>query len=406
MAARKEITRAYAQAYARARKKDKSAMLDEVIAVTGWSRANARRALASARVRRGPLPKVRPRKPRRPIYGPAAVAGLELVWRLMGMPSGKYLAATVTASVAALERHGELSGPRWGPAVRAQVLVMSAATMDRLLKPARDAMRIKGRSATKAGALLRSTITVRKAGDAHEQCPGFLEIDLVAHCGPTLRGEHAWTLTATDVFTGWTENVAIKNRAHRWVMAGINDIAERIPFTVTGIDCDNGGEFINHGLIAWCADRDIAMTRSRPYKSNDNAHVEQENGDVVRRNVFHYRYDTPVELGLLNELYAILRIKQNLFTATKKATGWRANAHGKKIRTYDPPRTPVDRLGADALVDQTEVYLATNPAHLTREINRIQQDLIRLAAAKTQALNQAITRARTDEARILISRAS
>jgi hypothetical protein len=201
-----------------------------------------------------------------------------------------------------LEQHGELDDKRLTDYTRTQLLAVSGATIDRMLKPTRDGGRLVGLSGTKPGPLLRNSIQVRKAGDEHEKAPGFVEADLVLHCGATLVGEFVHSLTVTDVFTGWTENMALKT--------------------------------------APTGERDLFFTRARPYKSNDNAHVEQKNGDVVRRHAFHYRYDTALEMQLLNELYPLVRVRLNMFTATTKAIGWRSNKHGKKTRIYDKPRTP------------------------------------------------------------------
>jgi len=189
---------------------------------------------------------------------------------------------------------------------------------------------------------------VRQAMDKMEQAPGFFEIDLVAHCGHSLKGEHAWTLTATDVYLGWTVNIAIRNRAYSRVVAAIEEVTDRLPYPMVGLDCDNGGEFINHALIAWCAERTIFMTRARAHTSNDNAHVEQKNGDIVRKSAFRYRYDTPEELALLNELWGHVNRRKNLFLATKKANGWRATKAGRSTRTYDKPKTPYQRLREEA----------------------------------------------------------
>ncbi|WP_051479069.1 DDE-type integrase/transposase/recombinase, partial [Arthrobacter sp. H5] len=310
------------------------------------------------------------------------------------------------------EAHGELDPKRFTPLVRAQLLKISGATIDRLLKPTRDAAKPSGLSATKAGPLLRNSITVRKAGDEHEQAPGFIEADMVVHCGPTLAGEFARTLTATDVFTGWTENVAVRNGAHKWVLGAMDDVVARLPFPMVGLDTDNGGEFINHALIKWADDKDLYFTRARPYKSNDNAHVEQKNGDVVRRHAFHYRYDTALELRLLNELYALVRVRLNLFTATTKAVGWRSNKHGKKARIYDKPRTPYQRvldsgiLSQDKATELAQLIDTTNPADLTRGITAIQNQLIKLAAEKTRALEASSTRAQIAEASTILTRAS
>lgn len=411
MATKREITKKYAREYAAASKKTRGRMLDELVATTGWSRANARRQVTAAGARKGPQRAVK-RAPRPRTYGYDTLKLLIRVWMLAGQPSGKYLAATMGIWLPKLIAHGELDEARLNDHTRVQLLAVSGATIDRLLKPTRDGMTLTGISGTRPGPLLRNSITVRKAGDEHEQVPGFVEIDLVLHCGASLQGEFARTLTVTDVHTGWTENIAFKNGAHRWVLEAMPVIQERLPFPLTGIDCDNGGEFINHALIGWAADRDLFFTRSRPYRSNDNAHVEQKNGDVVRRHAFHYRYDTPAELKLLNELYALVRLRLNLFTATTKATGWRSNRNGKNVRVYDKPRTPYQRVIDSGILTDEKIhelhaqFEAINPAELTRRITAIQTRLIHLAAAKTTAHTASVTRAKPDEAREHISRAS
>lgn len=411
MSARREITKKHAAEYARAPKKAKGVMLDQLVATTGWSRANARRALTAAGKRKGPARAV-VRKPRGRTYSYDTLKLLIQVWNLAGRPSGKYLAATMGIWLPKLEQHHELDAKRLNDQTRAQLLAVSGATIDRMLKPTRDGAQLVGLSGTKPGPLLRNSIQVRKAGDEHEQAPGFVEADLVLHCGPTLQGEFVHSLTVTDVFTGWTENIALRNGAHRWVIEVMTQIEARLPFPLVGLDTDNGGEFINHALIKWAADRDLFFTRSRPYKSNDNAHVEQKNGDVVRRHAFHYRYDTAVELQLLNELYSLVRVRLNMFTATAKAIDWRSNKHGKKTRVYDKPRTPYQRvLDSGAMTRERASELArlfeeTNPADLTRQITAIQTRLIILAKDKTEAITASISRAKTDEAPDQISRAS
>lgn len=343
MSARREITKKHAVEYTASSKKAKGVILDRLALTTGWSRANARRALTAALKRKGPARAIK-RKPRSRTYGYDTLKLLIQVWNLAGRPSGKYLAATMTIWLPKLEKHHELDEKRLNKETRAQLLAVSGATIDRMLKPTRDGAHLTGLSGTKPGPLLRNSIQVRKAGDEHEQAPGFVEADLVLHCGPTLQGQFAHSLTVTDVFTGWAENMAIKNGAHRWVIEAMTQLEARLPFPLVGLDTDNGGEFINHALIAWAGERDLFFTRSRPYKSNDNAHVEQKNGDVVRRHAFHYRYDTAVELQLLNQLYPLVRIRLNMFTATTKAIGWRSNRNGKKTRVYDKPRTPYQRV--------------------------------------------------------------
>ncbi|TFB94916.1 transposase [Cryobacterium sp. HLT2-28] len=411
MSARREITKKHAAEYARAPKKAKGVMLDQLVATTGWSRANARRALTAASKRKGPVKQVR-RKPRPRTYGYDTLKLLIQVWNLAGRPSGKYLAATMPIWLPKLEDHHELDATRLTDQTRAQLLAVSGATIDRLLKPTRDGARLVGLSGTKPGPLLRNSIQIRRAGDEHEHAPGFVEADLVLHCGPTLIGEFIRTLTVTDVFTGWTENMAIKNSAHRWVIDAMTEIEARLPFPLVCLDTDNGGEFINHALIKWAGDRDLFFTRARPYKSNDNAHVEQKNGDVVRRHAFHYRYDTSLEQQLLNDLYALVRVRLNMFTATTKAISWRSNKHGKKTRVYDKPRTPYQRvldsgvLTPERTNELDQLFADTNPAKLTRQITAIQTRLISLARDKTNTLTTGVSRAKLDEAPEQISRAS
>jgi hypothetical protein len=301
-----------------------------------------------------------------------------------------------------LEHYGELDKARLSDHTRAQLLKISRATIDRVLKPTRHGVRLLGLSGTKPGPLLRNSIQVRKAGDEHERAPGFVEADLVLHCGGSLKGEFVHSLTVTDVFTGWTENMALKNVAHRWLIEAMSAIEARLPFALVGLDTDNGGEFINYALIKWAGQRDLFFTRARPYKSNDNAHVEQKNGDVVRRHAFHYRYDTALELQLLSELYPLVRVRLNMFTATTKAIDWRSNKHGKKTCVYDKPRTPYQRVidsGVMTTAKATEfaaLFEATNPAELTRKITAIQIRLINLAEEKTKAISTSVSRAKID----------
>jgi len=398
MSTRREITKKFGREYARSSKKAKGRLLDEVMATMGWSRANARRQLRAAAVRKGHASAVK-RKPRPRTYGYDTLKVLQLIWTLIGEPCGKYLAPIMGDTLATLERFGELEpvAGRLNKDVRAQLVAMSPATIDRLLKPAKDARYPAAKSATRAGTMLRSSIAVRQAMDEMEKEPGFFEIDLVAHCGHTLKGEFAWTLTVTDVFTGWTENRAIKNRAHKWVVEAITVIADRLPYPMAGLDCDNGGEFINHALIGWCAERTIFMTRARPHTSNDNAHVEQKNGDIVRKSAFRYRYDTPTELALLNELWGYVNLRKNMFLPTKKANGWRTMKSGRNTRTYDDPQTPYQRvlaagnLTSEQVTRLAELHVATNPADLTRNIVRLQQALIKSAKAKTLALRDQVS---------------
>ena len=182
---------------------------------------------------------------------------------------------------------GDLDTPFAAGAALAELEAMSAATMDRYLKPARDRMRIRGVSTTKPSPLLRNSIAIRTCAEEAPTAPGVIEADTVAHCGPTLIGEFARTLTMTDLVTGWTENASIRNNAAKWILEGIEELQGRFPFPMAVFDSDCGSEFINHDVAGWLQARDIAQTRSRPYQKNDQAHVESKNNHVVNHPGFH-----------------------------------------------------------------------------------------------------------------------
>jgi transposase InsO family protein len=397
MAVRVEITAKYARAYAKAAKKDKGRLLGEVVAVTGWSRDNARRRLARAAE---PRPRrVKPaRRPRARKFSYDAAKVLQRVWAFAGYECGKYLAVTMPALLDALERHGELvyGRARYSLQVRAELLGMSAATIDRYLAPARAKDPLHGVAATRPGPLLRTSIQIRRAGDEVEAVPGFFEGDTVAHCGPTLKGEFARTLNLTDMHTGWVFTRSVRNNAHVHILAALNTAIENIPFQVTGLDFDNGSEFINHDVIDWAAGRSIFFTRSRPYRKNDQATIESKNNHLVRRYGFYWRYDTPEALILLNQLWPLVNDRLNFFTPTKKPTGWATDHAGRRKRVYDTPRTPIDRLLAAGVLSasqQAELRQrrdCLNPAELARRIQSLQDRLTGLARDTTLNLQAAL----------------
>jgi hypothetical protein len=293
-----------------------------------------------------------------------------------------------------LERHGELveGNDRYSPMVREELLAMSAASIDRYLKPAKATDQIRGISTTKPSPLLRSSITIRKAGDEVEAEPGFFEGDTVAHCGPTLKGEFARTLNLTDVHTGWTFTRSVRNNAQTHILGALTAGVTEVPFAVTGLDFDNGSEFLNHAVIKWAADLEIFFTRSRPYKKNDQATIESKNNHLVRRYGFYYRYDTSEERGVLNRLWALVNDRLNYLTPTKKPLGYGSDRNGRRTRLYDSPTTPLDRLlAADVLAPAQVAELVAyrdslNPAAIAREISDLQAVLLKLAKDKTEQL--------------------
>lgn len=251
---------------------------------------------------------------------------------------GKYLAVSMGGWLDAIEAteegFGDL-GERYDATVRAELEAMSPATIDRYLAPAKARDPIRGKSTTKPGALLRNSISIRKAGDETEAEPGFFEVDTVAHCGPSLKGEFVRTVNFTDMHTGWVFARAVRNNAAVHVRSAFDALIATVPFMVTVIDCDNGSEFINHDLIDWAGKRTIFFTRSRPYKSNDQATIESKNNHLVRRYGFYYRYDTPAQCELLNQLWALVNDRLNFFIPTKKPIGYGTDSIGRPKRlTY------------------------------------------------------------------------
>ena len=222
--------------------------------------------------------------------------------------------------------------------------------------------------------------------------PGFFEGDTVAHCGPTLKGEFARTLNLTCVHTGWVFTRTMRNNAHVHVLTALQASVQDIPFTITGLDFDNGTEFLNKAVIAWAGQRDIYFTRSRPYKKNDQATIESKNNHLVRKYSFYYRYDTSEERHALNRLWKLVNDRFNYLTPTKKPVGWGQDKAGRRKRLYDKPQTPLDRLlAAGALAPAQERELIAyrdqlNPAAIGREIADIQAVLLTLAKDKTEQL--------------------
>jgi len=396
MAARRDLTKKFAREYAKADKAGKGEILDALVASTGWTRDHARRAIRAANARKG-FVGAQERKPRPRKYSYDALVVLQEVWRLAGQPSGKYLAAVMDDTLERLVRFRELGkvAPRVTDQVLDELRAMSPATIDRYLKPHKDAAYPVALSGTKPSHILRSSIPTRTSMDAPLTVPGFLELDTVAHCGHTLKGEFLRTLTGTDPVAGWTMLRTIRNNAYVHVHGALEWMRAHAPVPVAGVDFDNGSEFMNWGVIAWADKHEIPVTRGRPYQHNDNAHVEQRNGDWVRRHAFRYRYETEAEMTLLNELWVLVMDRKNHLLPCVKAIGWTHTSAGRKKRVYDKPRTPYQRLlDAGVLDKKTRARLERehaklNPARITRRINQIQQQLIELASARTQGTRPA-----------------
>ena len=268
----KEYLEAVQGRYLKASRKEKGRILDEVTKVTGYHRKAAIRLLGQ-----GGKGKLVGRRGRSKQYGVDIVYALKAAWEASDRMCSKRLQPFLPELVQVLERHGELTVPG---EVSEQLCQMSAATIDRVLKACRHRGLRRPFSTTKPGSLLKAAIPIRTFADWDDKRPGFLEVDLVAHCGESTEGFYLNTLSAVDVATGWVECRGVWGKGQERVGCSIHQIGQRLPFPLLGLDSDNCGEFINHRLYAYCQRNKITFTRSRTYKKNDGAHVEQKNWSV------------------------------------------------------------------------------------------------------------------------------
>jgi hypothetical protein len=362
---KRELLAALHPRYRRASKAEKGQILDEFVAATGYHRKYAIALL-------GHGPRLAPRQPRRghTPYGPAVVRLLTQLWELSGYLCAKRLQPFLPTLLEALERAGELSLPT---PLKTLVLQASPATVERKLRPARRRRRGRGRSTTRAGALLKHQIPIRTFADWNEARPGFTEIDLVAHCGQSTRGEYLNTLSVVDVATGWLECGAVTYRSQREVFAALETLRQRLPFGLLGIDSDNDSAFLNDHLVRYCQQQQLTFTRARPYRKNDQAHVEQKNGSVVRNLVGYDRYEGVAATRALNAVYGVLRLWVNFFQPSMKLIS--KQRIGSKVRKqYDVAQTPYQRVLASSQVSQADKdtlrqqFLGLNPVAVRRTL--------------------------------------
>jgi hypothetical protein len=323
--------------YAQASKKERGQILDEYVQTTQYHRKYAILVLSRKRTRRAKPAQ----RPRARVYTAEDARALEKLSDLFDGINAKLLRAAMNNELKHLYDSGFLAISR---ASYARLKRISPATIDRLRQRYGRGLppRVK-RGHTKPGTLLKSQIRVRTWAEWNEDRPGFTEMDLVAHDGGDASGDFAHTLNFTDIKTGWTECAAAQNKAQIHVFAALKQVRARLPFPLLGIDSDNGAEFINHELIRYADQEQLTFTRSRSGHKNDGAHVEQKNWSVVRRFVGDLRYDTPAQVALLNQLYAVLHLYINFFMPVVKLK--EKVRHGSKVtKKYDDPQTPYQRV--------------------------------------------------------------
>jgi hypothetical protein len=364
--------------YRHAPRAEKHRLLDEVVAVSGLHRKAAIRLLRRApRARPTPGPGGRPRE-----YGPEVAAAAEVLWQATGRIGAHRLHPFVPELLERLAQCGELA---LAPDVEKRLRQASRPTLARLLGPARAQYPRRGTTITRPGGWLREQIPIRTFAEWDDARPGFCEVDLVAHCGSSTEGFYLCTLCAVDITTTWVELQAVWGKGQQRVGTAVHHVRQRLPVPLVGLDSDNGSEFINQHLYAWCQREGIIFTRSRAWKKNDSAHVEQKNGAVVRQLIGYDRFASQAAYVQLARVYQLARLHVNFFQPVEKLvskTRQGARAH----RVYDRAQTPYQRLGAAGVLppakrqDLEALYQSLNPLQLRRDLDAELDRLWALAA--------------------------
>jgi hypothetical protein len=366
---KREYLRSIHERYRRARRAEKTAMLEEFCKVCGYNRKYAiwllRRPLSQPKAHRA-------RAPRAVTYSKAAISTLAKVWEASGYLCSQRLKAALPQWLRWVKKHFDISKE-----LEKQLLGISARQMDRRLLVHKRAAKRRLYGTTRPGSLLKHMIPV-KTEHWDVTLPGYLEIDLVSHSGASAAGEFLYTLDCVDISTGWVERQVVMGKGQHGIVEALRQIEQRLPFRLRGIDSDNGSEFINAHLFNFCQqrpkDQSVQFTRSRPYKKDDNAHVEQKNWTHVRKLLGWQRYDTAEALQMINSLYEKLRIFQNLFQPSMKLS-CKIRKGSRVMRRYDQPATPLQRVLQCAektphIQALKSIVQNTDPFELSRHIDQ------------------------------------
>ncbi len=367
---RDELLAAIRPQYLESSLSGKKELLDGFVAATGYNRKYAT-TLLSKGIQRTGYPKDRSRT-----YDKEVLEALTLLWNTANRICSKRLIPFLPSLITSMERSGHLELSK---EVKNKLLSLSSATADRLLKQERRKA-IKGKSTTRPGSLLKKHIPVRTFADWNNVRPGFLEGDLVAHCGATTKGQYLNTLTMTDIATCWTELAALPTKNSADTLQAIVQVKHTLPFPLLGFDSDNGNEFINENMVNWCEMHRITFTRSREYRKNDQAHVEEKNGSIVRRFIGYERYEGDQSWRILHSLYRLLRLYVNFFQPCMKLISKERDG-ARVYKKYDRAATPYQRvLKSDFIPRHIKTSLHENfesldPLFLLRSIQKLQDQL-------------------------------
>jgi len=355
MGTRKELTAEKARQYREAKtRKDKGRILDAFIDDTGYHRKYAISILngegkvkmltidgkpVKARVSH----KTRKKRIYKRYYDKPVAEVIIKLWKFFRRICGERLTPLIKENITTISKRRRFGITQ---EVKAKLMKISRSTVERLITPERKKERLKGKSTTKKGTLLKNQIPVRVFWAWDDKKPGFCEIDTVSHDGGgEINSFYAWTLTVTDVCLCWTETRALRNKAEKWTFQAADDIYSRFPVPILGMDSDTGGEFINWHFKKWCDEKRITFTRGRSHHSNDNCFVEQKNGDVVRKTVGYARFEGDQALAALSEVYGYLNPLLNYFYPTKKLSAKKVLPNGKVKKVYEKKlKTPYQRL--------------------------------------------------------------
>jgi hypothetical protein len=396
--AKRELLAQVAPRYQHANHAHKSLILDEFVAATGYARKYAIRLLSQPVSPPAPI-----KRPRQPRYGPAVQDALLTAWAATNFICAKRLVPFLPELLPSLERHGHL---QLTDEVRAQLLAISPATADRILRLRRQAEHPRGISTTKSGKLLKHQVPIRTFTDWNDASPGFVEADLVAHCGSSAEGSFLYTLVLTDVATGWTDCLALPYRSQHVVVQALGHAKQLLPFPLLGLDTDNGGEFLNAEVFTFCEREQITFTRGRAYRKNDQCYIEQKNGAIVRQLVGYDRFEGERAFRQLSELYGAVRLYVNFFQPSMKLVSKRRD--GSKVsRSYDAAQTPLHRLLASGVLTNErrlhfeQLSVSLDPVRLLEQITRLQDALWRHAIVPTPAQSLSVVDAPSAEVRFI-----